>query len=111
MFNVTFQGFGNNQTVQAVPGDILLRVGESAGIKLQKDCEDGKCGSCVVKVVEEVAEPITYIMEEKEINTLIEMGALTPEKAEQLIQDTVSHGVRLACQYLVKGDITVKPYA
>lgn len=110
MFHVTFQGFGDNKTVDAIPGDILLRVAEANGIKLNKDCEDGMCGSCIVKVEEEVSEPLTYIMELKEINTLIELGALTREQSEQLIQDTVSHKFRLACQYLVKGDITIKPY-
>ena len=110
MFHVTFQGFNENKTVDAVPGDILLRVAEANGIKLNKDCEDGMCGSCIVRIDEEVAEPLTYLMEEEEINTLIELGALTRDKAEKLIQDTVSHSSRLACQYLVKGDITVKPY-
>ncbi len=110
MFHVTFRGFNENKTVDAVAGDILLRVAEANGIKILKDCQDGLCGSCVVKVEEEVSEPLTYLMEEKEIRTLIELGALSREKAEQLVQDTVSHNVRLACQYLIKGDITVKPY-
>lgn len=110
MFNVTFEGFGEDKTVNAIPGDILLRVGEANGLKINKDCEDGQCGSCAVKIEELTSEPLTYLMDEKEINTLIGMALLSKERAEELVQDTLSHDVRLACQYLVKGDVKVKRF-
>lgn len=111
MFKVKFEGFeGGDKVFEGIGGDILLRVAEANGLKLKKDCEDGMCGSCAVKIEENTEEPITYIMEEKEIETLISMGALSKSKVEELVQQTVSHSVRLACQYLVKGDITVRPY-
>ena len=109
MFKVKFEGFGETREVEGIGGDILLRVAESNGIKLPKDCENGTCGSCAVEITER-GEPITTMMEEKEIDTLISLGALSKKKAEDLQQNTLSHNVRLACQYLVKGDITVKRF-
>lgn len=111
MFKVKFEGFeGGDKEFEGLGGDILLRVAEANGLKLKKDCEDGLCGSCAVKIEENTEEPITYIMEEKEIETLVSMGALAKADIENLQQQTISHSVRLACQYLVKGNITVRPY-
>ena len=87
-----------------------MRVAKDNGVKISVDCEDGECGSCVVTVKETTSEAQTHYMEDKEINTLVSIAALSRDKGHQLQQDTLSHSHRLACQYLIKGDIEVKPY-
>lgn len=112
MVQVIFCGFSKEQDkrVFAKSGDLLLRVAKDNGVKILTECEDGNCGSCTVKIEELTSEKQTQYMEDKEIETLISVGALTKERAEELQQDTVGHEIRLACQYLIKGDILVKPY-
>jgi hypothetical protein len=49
-------------------------------------------------------------MEDEELDILVELGAITPEEAEQCQQFTISPKVRIAPMMLIKGDILVKPY-
>jgi ferredoxin len=125
MVNVIFCGFGNgmDKRVIAKSGDILLRVAESNGVSIPTDCKDGTCGSCAVKVedlsVTEAMDPAaegydadsqSVYMEDKELDTLAEMGAITKKEAEVAQQYNRQTPVRLACQCIIKSDILVKPF-
>jgi len=125
MANVIFCGFGDDmdKRVQARTGDVLLRVAESNGVKIPTDCKDGTCGSCAVKIEDlsvEVAMDMrtedydahaqSYYMEDKELDTLVEMGAITKKEAEVAQQFNRQTPVRLACQCIVRSDILVKPF-
>ncbi|UFS61525.1 2Fe-2S iron-sulfur cluster binding domain-containing protein [Sulfurimonas sp. HSL-3221] len=125
MANVIFCGFGDgmDKRVQARTGDVLLRVAESNGVKIPTECKDGTCGSCAVKIedlsVEETMNPTTedydahaqsYYMEDKELETLVEMAAITKKEAEVAQQFNRQTPVRLACQCIVRSDIIVKPF-
>ena len=125
MVNVIFCGFGGemDKRVIARSGDVLLRVAESNGVKIPTDCKDGTCGSCAVKIEDlSVTKPMdsteedydahaqSVYMEDKELETLVEMGAITRKEAEVAQQYNRQTPVRLACQCIIKSDILVKPF-
>jgi ferredoxin len=126
MVNVIFCGFGGSQDkrVFAKTGDVLLRVAESNGIKIPSECKDGMCASCAVRVEEisndEKMDSTTedysskgqaVYMDDKELETLIGMGAITKKEAEIAQQYNRPTPVRLACQCVIKNaSILVKPF-
>lgn len=131
MVNVIFCGFGEGQDkrVYAKQGDVLLRVAMDNGVVIPTECKDGMCGSCVVRIEELGDDPdtskafeskvdpdgwdkdkYTTYMEDKELDTLVEMGAITKKEAESAQQYAQQTPVRLACQCIIKGPILVKPF-
>lgn len=125
MVNVIFCGFGDemDKRIIARSGDVLLRVAESNGVKIPTECKDGTCGSCAVKIedlsvtetMDTTAEAYdtatqSVYMEDKELDTLVEMGAITKKEAEVAQQFNRQTPVRLACQCIIKSDILVKPF-
>jgi len=95
---------------EAKIGEPLTRVAKEHGVPLPLDCEDGKCGSCLLSVESLATEEPTSYMEDMELDKLVELGAITQKEANSCQQFTVAPKIRLACQMLVKGDILVKPY-
>ena len=126
MVSVIFCGFGEKQDkrVFAKTGDVLLRVAQSNGISIPSDCKDGMCGSCAVRVedissdekMDSTTEDYSskgkaVYMDDKELETLIQMGAITKKEAEIAQQFNRPTPVRLACQCAVKDtSILVKPF-
>jgi ferredoxin len=130
MVNVIFCGFGEDmdKRVIAKEGDLLLRVAQNNGVTIPTECKDGMCGSCAVKVEELDGELIdtgfksevdpdgwdkdkyTTYMEDKELNTLVEMGAISKKEAESAQQYAQQTPIRLACQCIIKGSLLVKPF-
>ncbi len=123
MVNTIFCGFGEGKRVLSRNGDVLLRSAESNGIEIPTECKDGTCGSCAVKIedlsVNEVLDTAeegyesktqAVYMEDKELDTLVEMGAITKKEAEVAQQFNRQTPVRLACQCIIKSDILVKPF-
>jgi len=95
---------------EAKIGEPLLRLAKEKGVPISVDCQDGKCGSCLIRVESLADEEPTSYMEDLELDKLVELGAITAKEANTCQQFTVAPRVRLACQTLVKGDILVKPY-
>jgi ferredoxin len=125
MVNVIFCGFGEDmdKRVIAKSGDLLLRVAESNGVKIPTDCKDGTCGSCAVKIDDlSVTKPmesteedydahaVSFYMSDKELDTLVEMNAITKKEAEIAQEFNRQTPIRLACQYIIRTDILVKPF-
>lgn len=125
MVNAIFCGFGEDMDKRVIArnGDVLLRSAESNGIKIPTDCKDGTCGSCAVKIedlsVSETMDPSeedynantqAVYMEDKELDTLVEMSAITKKEAEVAQQFNRQTPVRLACQCIIKSDILIKPF-
>jgi ferredoxin len=129
MVNVIFCGFGEgmDKRVIAKQGDLLLRVANDNGVLIPTECKDGMCGSCAVRVEELTIDSgtgtksdvdpdgwdknkYTTYMEDKELNTLVEMGAISKKEAESSQQYAQQTPVRLACQCIIKGSILVKPF-
>lgn len=125
MVNVIFCGFGEemDKRVIARSGDLLLRVAESNGVVIPTECKDGTCGSCAVKIEDlSVSEKMdsteedydahaqSVYMEDKELDTLVEMAAISKKEAEVAQQFNRQTPVRLACQCIIKSDMLVKPF-
>lgn len=125
MVNTIFCGFGEDMDKRVIArgGDVLLRSAESNGVSIPTECKDGTCGSCAVKVEDlSVTEAMdtteedydsnsqSVYMEDKELDTLVEMSAITKKEAEVAQQFNRQTPVRLACQCIIKSDILVKPF-
>ena len=130
MVNIIFCGFGDemDKRVLAKQGDVLLRVATNNGVTIPTECKDGMCGSCAVKIEEldgsleqkdfdSKVDPdswdkdkYTTYMEDKELDTLVEMGAITKKEAETAQQYAQQTPIRLACQCIIKGSMLIKPF-
>lgn len=130
MVNIIFCGFGDemDKRVLAKQGDVLLRVAMNNGVTIPTECKDGLCGSCAVRIEELDGSPdvkdfdskvdpdawdkdkYTTYMEDKELETLVEMGAITKKEADTAQQYVQQTPIRLACQCIVKGSMLVKPF-
>lgn len=125
MVNVIFCGFGEGQDkrVFAKQGDVLLRVAQTNGVVIPTECKDGMCGSCVVRIEDisndEKMDPDAedyaskgkaVYMDDKELETLVQMGAITKKEAEIAQQFNRPTPVRLACQCVIRDSILVKPF-
>jgi len=125
MVNVIFCGFGGSQDkrVFAKAGDLLLRVAESNGVKIPTECKDGMCASCAVRIEDISNDEIiasteedysskgqAVYMDDKELETLIGMGAISKKEAQIAQQFNRPTPVRLACQCVIKESILVKPF-
>ncbi|TVZ38822.1 ferredoxin [Alteromonadaceae bacterium 2753L.S.0a.02] len=93
-----------NRKVEAVAGKrtTLLGVAKENNIKIPHECEDGECGSCLVKVVHLDGERIKGMMlTDKERNVLKSIGKLTPKEDERASVNDLPPTYRLACQTIV----------
>lgn len=81
------------QSAKTNDGQMLRTVTQSNNWDIPYACENGICGTCIVKVTE--GKENLSEMEEMEKQTLQALGA-----------DDGEH--RLACQCKVKGDVTIQ---
>ena len=97
-----------DKTVYAVAGShtqTILKLAKENKIPIDFECEDGECGTCLVKVSslddkERMGGPLT----EKEKTVLQQLGKLTKEEMEQMIVDDLPSPWRLACQMIVRDE-------
>ena len=85
----------NSEEVEVDSGTELRKVTQDKGWHIPYGCEDGLCGTCVVKVAEG-ADNLSDV-EEKEEMTLTAMGVFDGEH-------------RLACQCKVNGDVKIETH-
>lgn len=112
MAKVIFIGFDREKDglYHAAIGEPIIRIVKDNGIPVNFECQDGECGSCLIKYQNIQDEEPTNYIEDKELDKLVELGVLKAKDAEQCQQFTVSPPVRLLCQTLVKGDVIIKPF-
>ncbi len=97
-----------DKTVYAVAGShtqTLLKLAQENKIPISFDCEDGECGTCLIKISSldnkgRMGGPLT----EKEKKVLKEIGKLTAEEMEKMIVDDLPSPWRLACQVIVRDE-------
>jgi len=98
-----------DKTVYAVAGShtqTLLKLALENKIPIQFECEDGDCGTCLVKVTsidkknQRMGGPLT----EKEKDILKQVGKATAEELEKMIVDDLPCDWRLACQMIVRDE-------
>jgi ferredoxin len=93
-----------NKKVNAVAGkrDTLLAVAKDNNIKIPFECEDGECGSCLIKVTHLDGDHIKGVMlTDKEREVLKSIGKLPKYEEERANVQDIPPTFRLACQTVV----------
>jgi ferredoxin len=104
-----------DKTVYAVAGShtqTVLKLALENKIPINFSCEDGECGTCVVKVSsldkknQRMGGPLT----EKEKTVLKQLNKLTADDLEKMIVDDLPSEWRLACQMIVRDEDILVEY-
>ncbi len=93
-----------NVKVEAVAGErsTLLGVAQTNNVKIPCECENGECGSCMVKVTHLDGDRIKGVMlTDKERNVLKSLGKLPKHEDERAQVKDIPPTYRLACQTIV----------
>jgi ferredoxin len=98
-----------DKTVYAVAGShtqTILKLALENKIPINFSCEDGECGTCVVKVssVDKKNQRMGGPLTEKEKTVLKQLGKVTAEDLEKMIVDDLPSEWRLACQMIVRDE-------
>ena len=116
MANVTFTSpMHKDKTVYAIAGShkqTILQLAKENHIPIDFGCENGECGTCLVKVrsidsKERMGGPLT----DCEVKVLKEMGHITQAEVEQMYVDDVPPTEwRLACQMVLRDEDILVEY-
>lgn len=104
-----------DKTVYAVAGshtETVLKIAKSNQIPIDFSCENGECGSCVIRVtsVDSNKTRMGYHLTEKEKKVLLEVGKLTKNEMDKLIVDDLPSEWRLACQFIPRDEDVLVEY-
>ena len=104
-----------DKTVYAVAGshtETVLKIARTNKIPIDFNCENGECGSCVIRVssVDGDKPRMGYHLTEKEKTVLQEIGKLTKDDLEKLIVDDLPSEWRLACQFIPRDEDVLVEY-
>lgn len=110
MATVTFTNPAyRDKTVYATAGShtqTVLKLALENKIPINFSCEDGECGTCVVKVssIDKKSQRMGGPLTEKEKTVLKQLGKITAEDLEKMIVDDLPSDWRLACQLIVRDE-------
>ena len=98
-----------DKTVYAVAGShtqTVLKLALENKIPINFECEDGECGTCLVKVssIDKKHQRMGGPLTEKEKTVLKQLGKVTAEELEKMIVDDLPSEWRLACQMIVRDE-------
>jgi ferredoxin len=98
-----------DKTVYAVAGShtqSVLKLALENKIPINFECEDGDCGTCLVKVssIDKKHQRMGGPLTEKEKSILKQLGKVTKEELEKMIVDDLPSEWRLACQMIVRDE-------
>lgn len=104
-----------DKTVYAVAGshtETLLKLARENKIPINYECEDGECGTCLVKVssIDNKHQRMSGPLTEKEKSVLQASGKITKVEMEQMIVDDLPSPWRLACQMIVRDEDILVEY-
>jgi len=104
-----------DKTVYAVAGshtETVLKIAKENKIPVDFSCENGECGSCVIRVssLEKEKPRMGYHLTEKEKQVLKEIGKLSNDDLERLIVDDLPSEWRLACQFIPRDEDVLIEY-
>ena len=104
-----------DKTVYAVAGshtETLLKLARENKIPINYECEDGECGTCLVKVssIDKKNQRMGGPLTEKEKSVLQSSGKITKEEMELMIIDDLPSPWRLACQMIVRDEDILVEY-
>jgi len=112
--NVTFSSpvLTKDVTVYAVAGDrgTILALAKAHKIPIPFDCQDGECGSCLVKITHLSPRTMYAIsLTEKEKELLKQLGKISKAEIQNAEVNDMPPHYRLACQCFVRNeDIVVE---
>ncbi|BBL72032.1 2Fe-2S iron-sulfur cluster-binding protein [Methylogaea oryzae] len=115
MANITFSNPDyKDKTVYAVAGShtqTILKLALENKIPINFNCQDGECGTCLVKVTSldkktRMGGPLT----EKEKSILVQLNKLTKEAVDKMAVDDLPSDWRLACQVIVRDEDVLVEY-
>jgi ferredoxin len=103
-----------NKTVYATAGshtESVLQIAKANKIPIDFNCGDGKCGTCLIKVIPLdkkgwMGGPLT----EKERSVLLELGKITKDEIDQMAVDDLPTTWRLACQLIARDEEILVEY-
>lgn len=103
-----------DKTVYAVAGshtETLLKLAKENKIPIDFNCQDGECGTCLVKVsslspTHRKASPLT----DKEVTVLKQLGKITQDEIDRMAVDDLPTPWRLACQMIVRDEDLLVEY-
>ncbi len=98
-----------DKTVYAVAGShtqTLLKLALENKIAINFECEDGECGTCLIKVtsIDKKPQRMGGPLTEKEKTVLRQAGKVTAAELEAMIVDDLPCEWRLACQMIVRDE-------
>lgn len=103
-----------DKTVYAVAGshtETILKIAKTNKIPIKFDCEDGECGSCLIRVKSvDSKDRMGYHLTDKEKEVLRQLGKLSPEDIEKLAVDDLPSEWRLACQMIPRDEDILVEY-
>jgi ferredoxin len=103
-----------DKTVYAVAGsftETVLKIAQENKIPIDFNCQDGECGTCLVKVMSlenktRMGGPLT----DKEKIVLKDLGKITDADIEEMSVDDLPTPWRLACQLIVRDEDILVEY-
>jgi ferredoxin len=115
MADITFSNPSyKDKTVYAVAGshtETILKIAQENKIPLEFNCQDGECGTCVIKVTSlDKKTRMGGFLTEKEKVVLKNIGKLTAEELEKAEVGDVPPTWRLACQMIVRDEDILVEY-
>lgn len=115
MPNVTFSSAEyKDKTVYAIAGshtESILKIAREHKIPINFNCEDGECGTCLVKVTRlSGKDPMGGPLTDKEISVLKSLGKISKDEVDLMALDDLPTQWRLACQMIVRDEDILVEY-
>lgn len=104
-----------DKTVYAVAGshtETVLKIAKMNKIPISFDCEDGECGSCLVRVssVDDKNQRMGGPLTNKEIDVLRQLGKITKDEVDTMAVNDLPTEWRLACQMIPRDEDILVEY-
>ncbi len=104
-----------DKTVYAVAGshtETVLKLAKENKVPVHFECQDGECGSCVVRVtsVDNKGQRMGGFLTDKEKVVLRQLGKLTQDDIDRIAVDDLPSEWRLACQMIVRDEDILVQY-
>jgi ferredoxin len=115
MANITFSNPQyKDKTVYATAGshtETVLKIAKENKIPIDFNCEDGECGTCVIKVTRLSKKgPMGGPLTDKEKTVLKSLGKITDAEIEKMRVDDLPTSWRLACQFITRDEDLLVEY-
>ncbi len=103
-----------DKTVYAVAGShtqTLLKLALENKVPIQFNCQDGECGTCLVRVSSVGKKsPMGGALTDKERTVLLDLGKISKEELDRAYVNDIPPQWRLACQMIVRDEDILVEY-